>query len=97
MESKLWALFVPGPDELWPMPSREAADEAATRHNAIVDADDWPYPELRESSRARVVEWPYGAASHAEMIESGDQETLSSNDLGIPDGVAAAMGLTPNG
>jgi len=96
MENKLWALLVPGPDDLWPMSSRDAADEAAKRHNEIVDADDWPYPELRESSRARVVEWPYGAEAHAGMLESGESEVLSSNALGIPDGVADAMGLTPN-
>jgi hypothetical protein len=96
METKLWALLVPGPDDLWPMPSHEAADEAAQRHNKIVDADNWPYPELRESSRARVIEWPYGAESHTKIMESGEAEVLSSNDLRIPDGVVDTMGLTPN-
>lgn len=96
MNDKLWAMLIPGPDDVWPMPSKEAAEIAAEGHNRIVDADDWPYPELRECQRATVIEWPYDAEAHRDMIESGDAMVLSSNAAGVPDRVAAAMKLTPN-
>lgn len=96
VETKLWALLVPGPDDVWAMPNKPAAEEAAAKHNELVDRDDWPFPDLRKSSRAKVIEWPYDAESHAAALASHEPETLSSNELGIPDGVADAMGLTPN-
>lgn len=98
MKNKLWALLVPGPDDVWAMPSKEAAEDAANRHNEAIEAggfaDKW---EMSPAAiAARVIEWPYDAESHAEAMASQEPETLSSNELGIPDGVTAAMDLTPN-
>ena len=33
MNEKLWAIYVPGPDEYHAMPSRDAAELAAHQHN----------------------------------------------------------------
>lgn len=93
MENKLWALFIPGPDDVWAMPSKEAAEDAANRHNEAIEAggfaDKW---EMSPAAiAARVIEWPWDAAWHAEILANGQQETLSDNGLGIPDGVVDAL------
>jgi hypothetical protein len=99
-ETKLWAMLIPGPDEVWAMPSKEAAEAAANRHNKAIEAPglaatwgDIPLSALQ----ATVIEWPYDAESHAEALVSGEAEVLSSNELGIPDSAAAALGLPLNG
>jgi hypothetical protein len=98
MGTKLWALLIPGPDEVWAMPSKDAAEDAANRHNEAIEAggfaDKWEMSP--EAIAARVIEWPYDAESHADALATMIPETLSSNDLGIPDGVVDAMGMTPN-
>ena len=98
MENKLWAILIPGPDDVWAMSSKDAAEDAANRHNEAIEAGG--FADKREMSpaaiAARVIEWPYDAESHAEALASEAPETLSSNELGIPDGVADAMALTPN-
>lgn len=96
-ETKLWAILIPGPDDVWAMPSEAAAFEAIAKHNAAIDSVSWPLQDVPKSAcYASVIRWPYDAASHAEALANDDPETLSSNYLGIPDGVADALGLTPN-
>ncbi len=40
MGTKLWALLIPGPDEVWAMPSKDAAEDAANRHNEAIEAGE---------------------------------------------------------
>ena len=72
MDTKLWALLIPGPDDLWAMPSKEAAEAAAKQHNSAVDSDNWPLKGTVQRSMcyATAVEWPYSAEEHAESIEN---------------------------
>lgn len=96
-ETKLWAILIPGPDDVWAMPSEAAAFEAIAKHNAAVDAVSWQPDDLPKSAwYASVIEWPYDADSHAEALREDEPVTLSSNELGIPDSAVAALGLTPN-
>ena len=65
---KLWAIFVPGPDDIWAMPSKMAAEDAVNRNNSAIDSEEWPFPELRLTCKASVIEWPYDGESHAESL-----------------------------
>ena len=70
MEQKLWAMLIPGPDDVWAMPSKEAADEYAEKYNKAIEtgllADRFCVP--KESVKARVIEWPYSKEEHAEAM-----------------------------
>lgn len=74
MKTKLWALLIPGPDDVWAMPSKEAAENAAKKHNTAVDSDNWPLKDTvpRSMCYATVIEWPYDAAEHAESLDNDD-------------------------
>lgn len=93
-ETKLWAILIPGPDDVWAMPSEAAAFGAILKHNACVDSASWPQDIPKSACYASVIEWPYDAESHTEALAENEPVTLSSNELGIPDGVADAIGLT---
>jgi hypothetical protein len=76
MSEKLWALFVPGPDDLYPAPSEAVARQMADKHNAAVeeylalkanDVSDYVRKGLSESP-AKAIEWPYDAAGHARQL-----------------------------
>lgn len=95
-ETRLWAILIPGQDDVWAMPDEAAAFEAIAKHNTAVDSVSWPLDIPKSACYASVIEWPYDAESHAAALANDEPETLSSNGLGIPDGVADAMGLTPN-
>lgn len=86
MEQKLWAMLIPGPDDLWAMPSKEAAEEYAAKHNKAIEtgllAERFCVP--KESVQARVVEWPYSAADHALRIESGEPDVFDGYDTETP-------------
>ena len=69
----LWAILIPGPDDVIAMASKEAAESAAQGHNEVVDADSWPLPDRREAYRAVVIEWPHDAASHTAALAHNDQ------------------------
>lgn len=98
MENKLWALWIPGPDDVWAMPSKDAAEDVANRHNEALDAggfaDKWEVSPA--AIAARVIEWPHSSEAHAEALASGEPEVLGDPETGIPHGVADALGLTPN-
>ena len=42
METKLWALLIPGPDEVWAMVSKENAEADAELHNAVLVKNNLP-------------------------------------------------------
>jgi hypothetical protein len=68
MANELWALLIPGPDDVWAMPNKESAESAMAEHNKCVDGADWPLPELRDQCRASVIIWPHSAESHEECL-----------------------------
>ena len=100
MEQKLWAMLIPGPDDVWAMPSKQAAEEYAEKHNKAIEssllAERFCVP--KESVQARVIEWPYSAKDHAEAMEIGepgifegyDTEPHNAGSNG-PSGVAAKV------
>jgi hypothetical protein len=70
MSERLWCFHVPGPDDLWAQPSKEAAEAGAAAHNEFVRkskaSERFGVPE--ESMLARVIEWPWSAESHADAL-----------------------------
>lgn len=70
MSETLWAILIPGPDDVWAMPSKAAAEAAAARHNAAVTqaglAERFDMPAA--SVLAQVIEWPHSADGHAEAL-----------------------------
>ena len=68
MKEILWAILIPGPDDVIAMASEEAAEFAAQRHNEVVDSDSWPLPERCDAYRAVVIEWPHDGKSHADYL-----------------------------
>ena len=81
METKLWALLIPGPDEVWAMASKEKADADAERHNAVLAKNNlpeqWGVPP--EAVQAQVIEWPYSAEDHAEALMDGEPDVLDGD------------------
>lgn len=76
MTEKLYGLFVPGPDDLWPCASKEAADKLCAEHNECVKStmentgmfDRLGITDYAEIA-ARVIEWPYSAEEHAQLLK----------------------------
>lgn len=92
--TKLWAMHVPGPDDVFAMESEAAAHEAAEAHNKAVKdaglAERFGLPEA--SLTARVIEWPHSAESHTECLANGEPEVLdTTNGCGIPDSLFNAL------
>lgn len=76
MTQKLYGLFVPGPDELWPCESKEAADKLCVEHNQCVKStmeNTGMFDRLGISDYAEiaayVIEWPYSAEEHAQLLK----------------------------
>ena len=71
-----WCIHVPGPDDLYPMRSKEDAERAAQEHNdAVVPylTEKWrqnPHYPRPESITAVVVEWPH------EPVTDDEWETM---------------------
>lgn len=70
----LWAIHIPGPDDLHAAPSLAQAEAAAAAHNAAIR--EWyasrPTPNFLpslESALAVVVPWPYSREGHAEDVQ----------------------------
>lgn len=76
IEDKLWALFVPGPDEYHAAPSEAIARQIAALHNNWLKSDGihaMAALDLNfEQVEAIVVEWPFGAEEHAEDVAEFD-------------------------
>lgn len=92
-EQRLWAILIPGPDDVWAMPNEAAAFEAIAKHNAAVDSASFPPDIPKSACYASVIEWPFDAQSHADALENDEPETLSSNELGIPDAVVELLNV----
>lgn len=86
-ENQLWCMHVPGPDDLWPMPSKEAAELAAAKHNKWVvsyyerNKHMGHLPTL-ENMKARVIVWPYSAEEHAEELAKPDAALMATQREG---------------
>lgn len=91
--NKLWAILIPGPDDVWAMPSEEAAKQAAEKHNAAILraglADKVGMDH--ESLLAQVVEWPHDAESHAESLATNEPDVLGYQETGIPYAITEAI------
>ncbi len=81
METKLWALLIPGPDEVWAMASKEKAEADAELHNAILTRNNLPeqWGVSLESVQAQVIEWPYSAEEHADALMNGEPDVLDGD------------------
>lgn len=74
----LWGILIPGPDDVFPAPSKAVAEQMAKGHDAAMDE----YVKANEAtlsdyiknaipaSRAQIVPWPWTAASHAKELAS---------------------------
>lgn len=72
MNEKLWAIYVPGPDEYHAMPSRDAAELAAHQYNnsGCIEHIAERLGMERDVLRVTVCEWPGDADDHAaELME----------------------------
>ncbi len=79
MDNRLWAILIPGPDDVWAMPSEAAAFEAIAKHNAAVDSVSWPLKDVPKSAcYASVIEWPHSAEDHAEALANDEPDTLDA-------------------
>jgi hypothetical protein len=92
--SKLWAILILGPDDVFAMESESAAYTAADEHNSVVKAMGLGarFNMTDEQLAAQVIEWPHSAESHAESLTSGEAETMcTTNGNGIPDRLFNAL------
>lgn len=72
-DSTLWCMHVPGPDEVYAAPSREAAQQMCDNYNATLRRfwDRFPRckaPGDEEALIAVVAPWPWSAEAHAEAV-----------------------------
>lgn len=74
IETKLWAILIPGPDDVFACGSEADARAAAEKHNKAVGAMRLAerFGLTKEQVSARVIEWPYSTESHAESLASGE-------------------------
>lgn len=75
--SELWCIRVPGPDDVFAMANKEAAEAAVVKHNEWIT--DWYENEAKkedglkllptlENMKAVVELWPWNAKAHAESL-----------------------------
>lgn len=80
--AELWCIRIPGPEDIFAMPSREAAEQEKASHDAAITTwyqnptVDKKYLPSLENMMAVVEPWPYDAESHAEDLlnQAGEQE-----------------------
>ena len=99
-EPKLWAMHVPGPDDVFAMASEEAAHAAVAEHNKAVAEMGLAerFGMTQDQVSARVIEWPHSAESHAESLASGEADVLdTTNGMGIPDSLYTALKSSSDG
>lgn len=74
----LWCIHIPGPDEVYAAPSKEAAEHMAAKHNAAMamyyasGALNLEHSPPLESVRAVVIKWPHDQQSHADELREFD-------------------------
>jgi len=90
---KLWAILIPGPDDVWAMPSKDASEQAAEKHNAAIKRAGLAEKVgmADESLMAQVVEWPHDADSHAESLANDEPDVLGYQETGIPYSMTEAI------
>lgn len=90
-EPKLWAMHVPGPDDVFAMESEAAARDAVAEHNKAVAEMGLAerFGMTPEQVSARVIEWPHSAESHAESVGVSIFKEQNMNDT--KDSVADAL------
>ena len=94
----LWAVHIPGPDDLYAAPSEHAANQVAKYHNDTVvpallkirdskpEAERAYFPPI-EGCTANVVHWPWDDAGHAECLKDSWPEFIE--ELGLkPEDIA---------
>ena len=71
----LWCIYIPGPDDVYAAPSKEAAEHMAECHNTAMASYLQAHPELLdrwgvtiESIKAQVREWDHGPDEHAKEL-----------------------------
>lgn len=70
----LYALYVPGPDEIWPITDFESALQAMADHNRAITETDLsartgiPFEQLA----SHVIAWPYSNKAHAQALSNGE-------------------------
>lgn len=86
-DKQLWALFVPGPDDMHPAPSKEVAEHMAKLHNESMAGWLKAHPEMAWSAEfmkknpAVAAVWTHGPEEHAELLATEFRYT----DWGLPD------------
>lgn len=85
-DGKLYALFIPGPDDVWAMPSREDAEAAADAHNMAMEKAALANPLYSPicEFKARACEWMHSAGDHAESMRNEEPYTtgyLEAEDI----------------
>ena len=85
----LWALHIPGSEELYAQPSEAAANAAAQRHNDAIRSQVGEH--FHPDAHAKAIVWPLDPASHAESLATGEAAIMSGNHLGVPDRLASAV------
>lgn len=77
-DGKLWAMHVPGPDDVYACESKAAAEQRAREHNDAIRKVELARQFGMEPAtiEARVIEWPHSAESHAVALLDGIAETL---------------------
>lgn len=77
-DGKLWAMHVPGPDDVYACESKAAAEQRAKEHNEAIRKIELARQFGMEPAtiEARVIEWPHSAESHAVALLDGIAETL---------------------
>ncbi len=85
----LWALYIPGSEELYAQPSEAAANAAAQRHNDAIRSQVGEH--FHPDAHAKAIIWPLDPASHAESLATGEAYIMSSNHLSVPDSLAGAV------
>ena len=85
----LWALYIPGSEELYAQHSEAAANAAAQRHNDAIRSQVGEH--FHPDAHAKAIIWPLDPASHAESLATGEAYIMSSNHLSVPDSLAGAV------
>jgi len=80
MTEKLWAIHIPGPDDIHAAPSEAAAHHMAETHNALmteyIEKNPGtiapPFGFWRDLVMAAAIEWPGTPESHANCLKDFD-------------------------
>lgn len=91
--TELWCIRIPGPDDLFAMESKEAAEIAAVEHNKFISGWYETQIELKRelmpslgNMLAVVERWPWSAGSHAaDLLQQQSEEVINYCECGAQD------------